>query len=524
MDGMRHILALLLVFALGAHTLPAHAQAPATGQAPATIQVQSQIVLLDVTVTDAQGKPVTDLRQDEFRITESKVPQTVVSFEPPSAHRMPATAEAGNPIVNSTADLAKIGEAPVTLLVLDELNTGFFDRDFARTRTIAWLKRQPAVLPQPTALLAINDRNLHLLRDYTQDRAALLDVLNKHTGDVQWRQEGNADSSSTQENMSAVLAALEELAQATRGIPGRKTILWVGIGFPSVAISDLNRTDADAVNVNLRYLVDLMMQARVTLSVIGPGLSASETNLFNSTLGSGGTQTQADQTQTDTNMSALDNGSGVLKFSQLATSSGGHNYAARNDIDAEIGRSVDEGANYYTLSYRPTDHSGDPRVYRRILVTVTRPGLSVQTRDGYYRQQQQQNLSAKDSTRQVAFDLNNAAVSTIAFTDLHVAAERAGPDQFTLHATARDLGWHDLPDGRRHADIVLMAACLNATGKLLSKTVATLGSNTDATLASINLSAAALPMHVVPPPGTARIRFVVRDMVSGRVGTADIKP
>jgi hypothetical protein len=51
-----------------------------------------------------------------------------------------------------------------------------------------------------------------------------------------------------------------------------------------------------------------------------------------------------------------------------------------------------------------------------------------------------------------------------------------------------------------------------------------LGSNTDATLASINLSAAALPMHVVPPPGTARIRFVVRDMVSGRVGTADIKP
>jgi len=172
MDGMRHILALLLVFALGAHTLPAHAQAPATGQAPATIQVQSQIVLLDVTVTDAQGKPVTDLRQDEFRITESKVPQTVVSFEPPSAHRMPATAEAGNPIVNSTADLAKIGEAPVTLLVLDELNTGFFDRDFARTRTIAWLKRQPAVLPQPTALLAINDRNLHLLRDYTRAVAA----------------------------------------------------------------------------------------------------------------------------------------------------------------------------------------------------------------------------------------------------------------------------------------------------------------------------------------------------------------
>jgi hypothetical protein len=31
-------------------------------------------------------------------------------------------------------------------------------------------------------------------------------------------------------------------------------------------------------------------------------------------------------------------------------------------------------------------------------------------------------------------------------------------------------------------------------------------------------------MHVAAPPGTARIRFVARDLASGRVGTADITP
>jgi VWFA-related protein len=515
-----HRILVLFLLALGTISLPA--QAPSS----ATLRVDTQIVLLDVAVTDANGKPVLDLRPDEFRITEKNVPQAIASFEAPSAHTLPA-ADAGKVIVNSTGDLAKIGGAPVTLLVLDELNMGLFDRSFACTRTIEWLKRQPAVLPQPTALLAINDRNLHLLRDYTQDRTALLEVLNKHAGDVQWRQAPDADSASTQENMGAVLGALEELAQATRGIPGRKNILWVGIGFPSVAVSDVGLTDADAVGANLRYLSNLMMQARVTFSVIGPSLSASEANLFNSTLAQGGTQTLADQTQTGANLSAFDNGNGVLKFAQLATSSGGHNYTARNDIDAEIERSVDEGAAYYTISYRPTDRSNDPRVYRRIRVTVTRPALTVQTRDGYYQQQQRASASganSKDSTKQIAFEVNNAASSTLAFTDLHIAAERAGPSQFTLHATARDLGWRDLPDGRRHADVVLMAACLNAKGKLLAKSFATLGSNTDATLASIGISTAALPMRVVAPAGTARIRFVVCDVANGRIGTVDVAP
>ena len=145
-------------------------------------------------------------------------------------------------------------------------------------------------------------------------------------------------------------------------------------------------SSADSINAQLRYLSDLLMQARVTLSVIGPALSASEANLFNSTLTQGGPQTLVDQTQTDANMSAFNNGDGVLKFFALSVASGGHSYSARNDIDAEIGRSVDEGGTYYTLSYRPTNASNNPKAYRKIRVTVTRPGLTVQTRNGYFAQ------------------------------------------------------------------------------------------------------------------------------------------
>jgi VWFA-related protein len=496
-------------------------------QPPTTLHVDSQLVILDVTLMDANGKPVNDLRPDEFRITEKGAPQTIMSFEPPAAHMLPP-ADLGRIVVNSSADLPKIGSAPVTLIVLDELNMSFSDRAYARTRTINWLKRQPEVLPQPTALLAINDKDLHVLRDYTQSRATLLDVMNKHTGDVVWRINDDSTSTTTQQNMGAVLNAIDQLAQATRGMPGRKNIIWVGRGFPFVSISDIadagGVSSADAVNGQLRYLSDLLLKARVTLNVVGPLISASQANLFNSQLGQGGTQTLADQTQTDTNMSSSNNGDGALKFFALATASGGHSYSARNDIDAEIERSVDEGSNYYTISYRPTTVSNDPKSYRKIIVQVTRPGLTIQTRDGYFSQQQQPNLSPKATTKQVAFDLNAAATSSIAYTDLHLKAERTGLADYTLHAAAGDLTWRDLPDGRRHADVVLMAACISSNGKLLSKSFATLGSNTEASLAAIGLSTAALPMHVNAPAGTTRIRFIVRDMVSARIGSTDLTP
>jgi hypothetical protein len=212
-----------------------------------------------------------------------------------------------------------------------------------------------------------------------------------------------------------------------------------------------------------------------------------------------------------------------LEFGGLAPPTGGRTYGNRNDLDAEIGESVDAGASYYTLSYRPTNPSNNAKEFRHIRVEVTRPGLTVLTRNGYFRDPPQPEMQ-KIPAQQLAFDLYGAAGSAMAYTDLQVTAERAGKADFVLHPAARDLTWRELPDGRRHADVVLLAACLTANRKLLAKSFATLGSNTEASLAAISVSATAMPMHVVVPPGTARIRFVVRDMTSGRVGTADMTP
>ncbi len=93
----------------------------------------------------------------------------------PCRHRPTAQA-----IVNSTADLHKIGDAPVTIIVLDELNTAFSDMSYARRQLADYLQTQPEVLNQPTALLAVGDSKFQVLHDYTQNRADLVKVLKAH--------------------------------------------------------------------------------------------------------------------------------------------------------------------------------------------------------------------------------------------------------------------------------------------------------------------------------------------------------
>ena len=48
---------------------------------PQTLQVNSQLVILDVVVTDKHGAPVANLPRDAFHVFENRIPQQIVSLE-----------------------------------------------------------------------------------------------------------------------------------------------------------------------------------------------------------------------------------------------------------------------------------------------------------------------------------------------------------------------------------------------------------------------------------------------------------
>ena len=215
-------------------------------QKPFKLSVTAREVVLDVVVTDKKGNLVRrdDLKPGDFAIFEDKQPQRVRGFEAPSAHRMPAAAE--KPIVSSAADLKKIGDAPVTVLVLDELNSRFEDMSFARNAMVKYLESQPAVLKEPTVLLIASNTTFQQMHDYTQDRDALIAVVKKHMPEYPWRMMNSGKSGpGAVERMGQVLAALQQIAQASIGTPGRKNLIWVGNGYPS---ADLTGLDDKTVN------------------------------------------------------------------------------------------------------------------------------------------------------------------------------------------------------------------------------------------------------------------------------------
>jgi hypothetical protein len=109
-----------------------------------TIQVTSRLVFLDVTVLDKKGRPVVKgLTKDDFTITDNKKLQRIFSFGAPETHVEDA---------NATDDYPA-GKAPVTIFVLDLLNSKFEDFAYIRYMVHKYLAAQPAQMNSPAELM-----------------------------------------------------------------------------------------------------------------------------------------------------------------------------------------------------------------------------------------------------------------------------------------------------------------------------------------------------------------------------------
>src|ERR1700733_3894054 len=95
--------------------------------APDTLKVQSQLVVLDVVVTDKSGNLVANLNRDDFQVSENGVRQEIRNFDSP--HRVDT--------IPVTAPKDKFGRenwdgAPLTMIVVDEMDTPFEETAYSR--------------------------------------------------------------------------------------------------------------------------------------------------------------------------------------------------------------------------------------------------------------------------------------------------------------------------------------------------------------------------------------------------------
>jgi VWFA-related protein len=213
--------------------LPCFSQDSSTSpqEAPiTTLRTTSRLVVLDVVVADKSGKPASQLSKDDFTILEDGKPQTVASFESPEAHKYAIPKLDAQQPDRRTQNLS----SALTILVIDALNTPFLDQAYARESVTKFLRTHGPKLPQPTSLMLVTDTQLELLHDYTQDSGALSAALKHRSAEFPFRYEANNASRGESERLMDTLSCLEKIAAANMNFAGRKNVIWIGQGFPSL--------------------------------------------------------------------------------------------------------------------------------------------------------------------------------------------------------------------------------------------------------------------------------------------------
>jgi len=422
---MQRLLSLIFFPALTSLALAqTPAQQPAPSQPVPTIKAGTQIVIVDVVVTDAKNQPVRNLKASDFTVLENNVSQPIRNFEEHTAL--------------SAADAAKLPPMPkmppgiftnytpapassaVNVLLLDTLNTPMKDQSFVRDQLKKYLKSaQPGAR---TAIFGLTSR-LYLLQGFTSDPEILKTVLNQKdlksspllddpvgggTGpesmsDMMSDSMGNdpsaaqvvanlqqfeAEQQSFQLQLRAryTLDAMNQLARYLSGIPGRKNLIWFSGSFPISILPDGDLQNPFAVVADsedeFRETTNLLSASQVAVYPVDARGLMSSPSYSATNSGSKYARNPTAFAKDETKFFQQTNAEHSTML-QMAEQTGGHAFINTNGLSQAVASAVDSGSNFYTLTYSPTNTNWNGG-FRKIQVRLQQQGLTLAYRRGYY--------------------------------------------------------------------------------------------------------------------------------------------
>ncbi|HEY6253510.1 MAG TPA: VWA domain-containing protein [Candidatus Angelobacter sp.] len=343
---------------------PRHGLSQSTSQSQTLLRATTRLVILDVVATDEKGQAVTDLRAEDFTVLEDGKPQQLIdfSFQRPTTTTQAAIKPASN-VVSNAPEYSSASS--LNVILLDAINTDFSSHAYAQEMLIKYLDSAPVI--QPTAVYAL-DGKLMLLHDFSTDTKALREVLTHfkpqgptYIPDVYaaaspFSQRGSFQVSSQGRNV--MFNAMRFLAHSLAGYPGRKNLIWLSEGFPLSLFPETTMGEGAFLVVDfspeIEKIADELMNAQVALYPIDAA-----------------------------GVSINDRFPARTAMVSMAERTGGKTFYNRNDIDAGVRTSIDDGSIYYNMQYYPQNKKWDNR-FRKIEVKVNRPRVHLQYRQGYF--------------------------------------------------------------------------------------------------------------------------------------------
>jgi len=328
-------------------------------------------VVVDVVVTDSNGKPVSGLTRDDFSLAEDGKPQRIRSFDvhdfdpiSDSLPKSPASLPA-NTFVNVPSGPER---GPLYVLLLDLLNIGVDDQPGARQQLLKFMRSKP--LGTRFAIFVLSD-GLYLVQGFTEDRNRLADAVDpksphSHVPRIFLYAENNQAYFSTPR-------ALIQIAKFLADLPGHKNVIWISASFPSVLMPSSDPpTEGMSSDEEIKEATDTLARGQIAVYPVDVrGVVVTHVSAHPSPSGM----------VTDDDGPALD--ASYLTERNIANETGGHAFYSTNDLAGALTEATETGGHYYTLTYSPSNQKYDGRL-RHIHVELAKRGYHLEYRRSYY--------------------------------------------------------------------------------------------------------------------------------------------
>jgi VWFA-related protein len=506
-----------------------------TPQGGFVLKMNGELVLTNVVARDAKtGEVVQGLKQSDFSIYENGKQQQIETFDFESVDKatplneatvsglaMGTTGNGSKAVVVAKQEELRNHRLIVMFFDLTSMQPEDLDRSVLAAQDFLKKKMQPADL---VALVSLGD-TLKVDQDFTADKQALINEVAVYNGtEGQGFAEGATANSNQVEdttgytpdeseyndlNTDRELFALRAVSKSLEKITEKKSLLYFSGGISRDGIEN-QASLRSAINAAVRANLAIYSVDTRGLQAISPLGDASTGSLRGSGGFNGGALTN--------NMQA--NFASQEVMSTLSTDTGGKAFFDSNDFAPAFAQVERDTSAYYAIGFRSTNPLRDGR-YRKLTIKINKPGIKLEFRPGYYAPADFQHSGHEDRER----ELEEQLASDLPATDM---------------AVYMDAMYFKLDDNRFFVPVSLIVpgsqipfvkggdkdkATLDIIGTVIDEVKRPIGHARETVKLNLDPGLQARQKNIQYttsfnlPPGKYRMKFVVRENQTGRMGS-----
>ena len=540
---------------------------------PPKFKAQAELVLVHAVVRNNSGH-VPNLKKEDFTVLDNGRPREITVLEEVRQGRGRVETQSTPGIFTNTLKGAR-ERNNLAIIALDTVTTPVLRQTQVRKQLLSYLA-QAVQGDTMVGLVLLRGDGVHVIHDFTADPKILAQALrqlpavlggpiehvntksdqdafsSRAGGGPGVAQDSNAeamfslntwagswvrgqfetkvDDIDLKQGIFAVLNGIEQIAQSVAGLPGRKSLIWIGGGFPfslsggavgqdpSIEIMGIGVVPSPStlINSEVSEMIGRYDHVWKVLNGAGVALYGIDIRPFSNPDVAGAEM--AHRSATETRQNRWLGWDIQSTFASFANATGGQAYYQVYDVGKAYKDAMDDSSAYYVIGYY-LDRKKDQPGWHDISVKVRAAGASVRARRGYL-VRPAEDKPTRERDIQVAMlspsDYTGLPLSGVWQKVSGTGAKRRAA--FELRVPP-GVALVDESNGNQ-LDLDIYAAARDAQGKQVATVSQKLeGKLSAATVAQIKQVGVVYDNKLELPPGEYQVRFVVRDNTTARIGT-----